>query len=132
MFRLFWIICGLIFFAIGTVGVFIPMLPTFPFYMATVFCFARGSKKLEIWFKSTKLYNNYVLSVVKKKSLTTKSKLITIISITITMGIGFYFMKRVPIGRIILFFVWLFHVVYFAFGIKTEKISEVKHIEENS
>lgn len=132
MFRLFWIICGLLFFAIGTIGVFIPMLPTFPFYMATVFCFARGSKKLEGWFKSTKLYNNYVLNVVKRKSLTIKSKMITIISITITMGIGFYFMKRVPIGRIILFFVWLFHVVYFAFGIKTEEISKGKNIEEHS
>ena len=38
-----WIIIGLIFFAIGTIGAFLPILPTFPFYIVTLFCFARSS-----------------------------------------------------------------------------------------
>lgn len=130
MFKIVWIIFGFIFFVIGTIGVFVPLLPTFPFYVATVFCFARSSKRLEEWFKSTKLYKNYVLNVVSKKSLTLKAKAITIISFTLTMGIGFYCMRRVPVGQIILTFVWLGHVIYFAFGIKTEKAKSMEKVEE--
>lgn len=48
--RYTWIVIGLIFFAIGTVGVFLPLLPTFPFYVVTLFCFGRSSKKLHDWF----------------------------------------------------------------------------------
>ena len=33
--------------------------------------------------------------------------------------IGFICMSNVPIGRTILVFVWVFHVLYFIFGIKT-------------
>lgn len=38
------------------------------------------------------------------------------------MSIGFIMMHAVPVGRIILGFVWIFHVLYFIFGIKTLKV----------
>lgn len=116
-----WIAIGLIFFAIGTVGVFLPILPTFPFYVVTVFCFARSSKKLYKWFVETNLYKNNIEKIVNRKGLPLKTKLKIIIIFTITMGTGFYFMKNTNIGRIILGLVWFCHIVYFAFGIKTIK-----------
>lgn len=116
-----WIAIGLIFFAIGTVGVFLPILPTFPFYVVTVFCFARSSKKLHKWFVKTNLYKNNIEKIVNRKGLPLKTKLKIIIIFTITMGMGFYFMKNTNIGRIILGLVWFCHIVYFAFGIKTIK-----------
>ena len=115
--RYTWIVIGLIFFAIGTVGVFLPLLPTFPFYVVTLFCFGRSSKKLHDWFVGTNLYKN-------RKGLTVKHKLKIIVFFTLTMGTGFYFMKNTKIGRIILAIVWFFHVVYFIFGIKTLKDNE--------
>lgn len=116
-----WIAIGLIFFAIGTVGVFLPILPTFPFYVVTVFCFARSSKKLHKWFVETNLYKNNIEKIVNRKGFPLKTKLKIIIIFTITMGTGFYFMKNTNIGRIILGLVWFCHIVYFAFGIKTIK-----------
>ena len=116
-----WIAIGLIFFAIGTVGVLLPILPTFPFYVVTVFCFARSSKKLHKWFVETNLYKNNIEKIVNRKGLPLKTKLKIIIIFTITMGTGFYFMKNTNIGRIILGLVWFCHIVYFAFGIKTIK-----------
>lgn len=32
---------------------------------------------------------------------------------------GFIMMGRVPVGRMVLAAVWVFHVLYFIFGIKT-------------
>lgn len=119
-----WIIIGLIFFAIGTIGVFLPILPTFLFYIVTLFCFARSSKKLHNWFVETKLYKNNLEKIVNRKGLLLKQKLKIIFFFTLTMGTGFYFMRNTKIGRIILFIVWFFHVVYFMFGIKTIKNEE--------
>ena len=122
--RYTWIVIGLIFFAIGTIGAFLPILPTFPFYIVTLFCFARSSEKLHTWFVETKLYKNNIEKIANRKGLTVKHKLKIIVFFTLTMGTGFYFMKNTKIGRIILAIVWFFHVVYFIFGIKTIKSEE--------
>ena len=125
-----WIVIGLIFFVIGTIGAFLPMLPSFPFYMITLYCFARSSKKLHNWFVGTKLYKNNIEKIANRKDLLLKQKLKIIFFFTLTMGTGFYFMKNTKIGRIILFIVWFFHVVYFMFGIKTIKNEEeIKSIQ---
>lgn len=129
--RYTWIIIGLIFFAIGTIGAFLPILPTFPFYIVTLFCFARSSKKLHNWFVGTKLYKNNIEKIANRKGLLLKQKLKIIFFFTLTMGTGFYFMKNTKIGRIILVIVWFFHIIYFLFGIKTIKDNknEIKSIQ---
>ena len=125
-----WIVIGLIFFVIGTIGAFLPLLPSFPFYMITLYCFARSSNRLHDWFVGTKLYKNNIEKIANRKGLLLKQKLKIIFFFTLTMGTGFYFMKNTKIGRIILFIVWFFHVVYFMFGIKTIKNEEeIKSIQ---
>lgn len=129
--RYTWIVIGLIFFVIGTIGAFLPILPSFPFYMITLYCFARSSKRLHDWFVGTKLYKNNIEKIANRKGLPLKQKVRIIIFFTLTMGIGFYFMKNTKIGRIILVIVWFFHIIYFLFGIKTIKDNknEIKSIQ---
>ena len=50
--------------------------------------------------------------------MTVKTKIRIIVSVTLVMGFGFFMMKNVPIGRIVLAIVWVCHVVYFIFGVK--------------
>jgi hypothetical protein len=38
------------------------------------------------------------------------------------MAIGFFAMSRIPVGQIILAIVWLLHILFFFFGIKTLKV----------
>ena len=44
--RIFWILLGFLCLGLGAVGIVLPILPTVPFFMATVFCFAKSSKRL--------------------------------------------------------------------------------------
>ena len=54
--------------------------------------------------------------------MTMKTKIRIMVTVTILMSIGFIMMHAVPVGRIILRLVWLFHVLYFIFGVKTLKV----------
>ena len=122
--KFLWVLLGFLSLALGTIGIVLPILPTVPFYMATVFCFAKSSERLHSWFTSTGLYKKHLESFVQKRSMTVKSKCTIMGSVTIVMAFGFIMMSRVPVGRICLAVLWLCHVIYFIFYIKTEKETE--------
>lgn len=114
-----YIVLGCIGVGVGAVGAVVPLLPAFPFLMLAVFCFARSSEKLHNWFISTKLYKNNLESYVESRSMTKKTKVRIMITVTLLMSFGFVMMDQVPVGRMVLACVWAFHIVYFIFGIRT-------------
>ena len=120
--KAFFIVLGCLSLGLGALGAVLPLLPAFPFLMLAAFCFAKSSEKLHNWFISTKLYKKNLESFVQGKGMTVKTKIRIMVTVTILMSIGFIMMHAVPVGRIILGFVWIFHVLYFIFGIKTLKV----------
>lgn len=124
--KIIFIVAGCICFALGTVGVFLPILPTTPFYLITLYCFARSSKRLEDWFKGTKLYKKHLESFVEKKGMLPQTKASILITVTLLMGLGIFFMGRkgIWIPCIILGVVWAVHLIYFLFFVKTIKAEE--------
>lgn len=119
--RLIFLILGLLCLTFGTIGVFLPILPTVPFYLATVFCFSQSSQKLHDWFIETELYKKHLQSFVEKKGMLMKTKVSIITTVTLLMGFGFFMMARkgIWIPCIIIAVVWVCHVIYFMFGVKT-------------
>lgn len=117
------IILGCLGLILGAVGAVLPLLPAFPFLLLAAVCFAKSSEKLHNWFISTKLYKNNLESYVKGKGMTTRTKIRIIITVTLLMSVGFVMMllKDLYIPCAILAAVWLGHILYFVFGVKTIK-----------
>lgn len=115
--KILYMIVGCISLGLGIIGVILPILPTVPFVLLAAFCFARSSERLNGWFKNTKLYRENNI----KNGMTKRVKIRIMCSVTLLMSIGFIMMglKGIVVGNIVLLIVWVFHMAYLTFGVKT-------------
>ncbi len=103
----------------GAVAAVVPLLPSFPFLLLAAICFARSSEKISQWFTGTRLYKNNVESYLKGEGMTRKAKIRVMIMVTLLMTIGFVMMGEILAGQIVLILIWVFHILYFLFRVKT-------------
>ena len=121
--RMIFLIIGCVCLALGCVGIVLPILPTAPFFLATVFCFSQSSQKLHDWFLETRMYKNNLESYVKGEGMTAKTKAKILITVTALMVFGFVIMLRkdLYIPCVILACVWAAHIIYFVFVVNIRK-----------
>ncbi|HDJ6439819.1 TPA: YbaN family protein [Staphylococcus aureus] len=99
--RLILIVIGLIFTALGIAGAVLPLLPTTPFLLVAVFCFARSSDRFYNWLINQKIYKEYVENFYLHRGYTLQQKIKILISLYIVIGFSIY-MVDVRIGLIIM------------------------------
>ncbi|MCR5584063.1 MAG: YbaN family protein [Lachnospiraceae bacterium] len=132
--KVVYIVVGCICLGLGTVGVFLPILPTAPFFLVTAYCFAKSSTRLENWFKSTGLYKKHLESFVEKKGMKVSTKAGILTTVTLLMAFGFFMMARkslwIPCS--ILAVVWIAHVIYFIFFVKTIPSKREEGVDTNA
>ncbi len=71
---------------LGTLGIFLPLLPTTPFLLLAAACYARGSKRFYNWLVSNRWFGNYIKNYREKKALPLKTKVFSIVLLWATMG----------------------------------------------
>ena len=117
--KLLYLTLGFLGLALGAVGAVLPLLPAFPFLLLAAYGFGKSSRRLDRWFKGTRLYRENLADLAAGRGLTRKAKIRIMVTVTILMAAGFIAMHAVAVGRIVLAFVWVGHIFYFLFGVRT-------------
>lgn len=116
-----WAAGGFASFCLGTLGALVPFIPTTPFVLVAAFCFARSSERVNAWFVSTRLYRAVFEGYATKRAMTVRSKLLLLVPLTAVLGVSFACMDAVPLARAAIALVWIVHVGYFGFVVKTDR-----------
>ena len=99
--RAFYIILGCIAVVLGTIGIFVPGLPTTPFVLLASWCFYRSSPRLQAWLLQSFL-GKYIREYRDKGGLTTNKRIYIILLMVAMVAIStIFFIKTLPIRIIV-------------------------------
>ena len=119
--KIIFVIVGFISLLLGIIGTVLPILPTVPFLLLASYCFARGSNKFEVWFKSSKIYKKYLENFILNKSMTLKQKIYISTFADIMIAFPLVILNNLYI-KLFLIIIIIFKYYYFIFKIKTIKV----------
>lgn len=131
--KIFYLSIAGVAFALGTIGVFVPFIPTTGFYVLTSFCLLRSSEKRYNQFVQSKYYQSYVVDLFIRKNISTRG----LIRMFLLMGVVFA-LPIVIVSSIFLkgflFAIYLAHVVgltwYLKFHPRKKRVSKQVISEE--
>ena len=113
--KVIYLSLGFVSLGLGILGIPLPILPTTPFLLLAIACFARSSKRLY----HTKLYQRYVADFRETKSIAKERKKKIIIQIYVLMGISIFFAPILWV-KIGLFCLTVF-ITYYLFKVIPDK-----------
>ncbi len=117
--QILWIVVGMISVGLGTLGIFLPLIPTVPLYLLAAFAFLSGSQTLHNKFKKSKLYGHYLQPYLDAGGLTKKIKISLTIFVSLQIAIAAYFLQNSILGLLLIGILYLGFLISMAFVVKT-------------
>lgn len=74
-----YILLGTIFLGLGTLGIFLPLLPTTPFWLLTCWFYIRSSERLYNKVMANRYFGSYIRAYAVDKSIPLRAKVITLV-----------------------------------------------------
>lgn len=71
--------CGLMAVALGTAGIFLPLLPTTPFLLLAAACFFRSSERLYNWLIAHKRFGRVIRQYREHHAISRRTRLATLL-----------------------------------------------------
>jgi len=87
---------------LGTVGIFLPLLPTTPFYLLTAWLYMQSSPKLYQKVMNNKYFGAIVRNFQENKSISLRTKIITISMLWATILLSAFLVVSVWWVRLLL------------------------------
>ncbi|KAF1303273.1 YbaN family protein [Enterococcus saccharolyticus] len=119
--KISYLTLGCISLLFGAAGAILPVLPAFPFLLLATFSFSKGSDRWHQWFIQTKLYQENLATYVQGSGMTKATKKRVMLTITATMAISIFMVRRMLWLQVLLTIIWSGLMLYFLFKVKTIK-----------
>jgi len=116
--KVFYIAAGSITFILALIGIVVRGIPTTPLLLLTLYCYSRGSAKLDRWFRRSFFYKKILDKYDKRKALTVREKISTQIFAAAMMALSFILIPN-TIVKAVLVLCFLTMNYVFIFRIKT-------------
>ena len=82
-----WIGFGWFFFALGLIGIALPLLPTTPFLLLAAVCFSKGSDNIYRWLINHPTLGPPIINWREKRAITRRSKIVATVSMLVLLVI---------------------------------------------
>lgn len=92
--RGFLVTVGVLAVSLGTVGVFVPLLPTTPFLLLAAACFIRSSDRLYAWLIHHRWFGSYIRNYREHKAITLQARIVTLSLLWIVIGYSAVFVAQ--------------------------------------
>jgi uncharacterized protein len=92
--RGFLVAIGLSAVGLGTLGVFVPLLPTTPFLLLAAACFIRSSDRLYDWLIHHRWFGSYIRNYREHGAITPAAKIVSLTLLWSTIGYSAAFVAR--------------------------------------
>lgn len=117
--QIIWICVGLGAFSFGTLGIFLPILPTVPLYLLASFAFLNSSETLYTRFRNSKYYKKYLKPYTDMGGIPLKQKMCLIAFVTLQIGIAALLLRNSAVGLGVLGAVYAGFLISMLFVVKT-------------
>ena len=127
MLRVILISIGTISVILGTIGIFLPVIPTTPFLLLAGACYMRSSEKLHNWLLENKWLGPYIRDYYEGKGIPLRAKIVSVSLLWLSLIISIVYFIDIMWVRIFLLGVGL-AVTVFILTRKTKKIEETSNL----
>lgn len=115
--RILFLCLGMLSFLLGTLGIFVPVLPTTPLLMLSAYCFSKASRRFHHWLTGTKVYEKYAKDFVEHKTMTRERKIVLLTFASVMLLFPLCMLSAV--WKLVIIATYAFLYYYFLFQIKT-------------
>lgn len=98
-----YIALGTLFLGLGTLGIFLPLLPTTPFWLLTCWFYVRSSEKLYNKVMANRYFGSYIRAYIEDKSIPLRGKIVSLGVMWVAMVCSIVFFVHELWLRILLF-----------------------------
>lgn len=123
--QLIFIVGGILVLGLGVAGVFLPLLPSVPFFLLSVFLFMGGIPPLGRVISRTRIYKLLFLRFTQGYGINLPAKIIITLFVW-AMVLPMFFVSDMPVIKILAIVLPSLHTMAFIFFVKTDKGEDKK------
>lgn len=88
--------------ALGTIGIFVPLMPTTVFLLMAAFFYSRSSDRFHNWLLNNRLFGEYIRNYREGRGMTARHKARAIVVLWVTIGVSMWLVEPIAVRVVLL------------------------------